>query len=298
LIQGIREEKGMTEDPEEINRFFDHATKENFDILLNFQGKGVSGIPFLKKIGATFIGGLGSDESESADSILHYYYYQPESIRFMEVATLIGASPVTLKPEIRIFEKDKKSVEQMLEKARVKKFAIFHPCGTDIRRMWSPENFSRLADKVSEKNITVIFTGTEGDKSFLKKIFSKMKSNVFDFSGKLSLGELSALFQESLFVVAIDTGPLHLAQASGANTVGLYWGPNIINWGPLTRRNHRPVINWELNCPHCGIKPMNPYPFEPVTTHCNHNHFFLDGISTSQVMKEIDYMIGNMIPHL
>jgi hypothetical protein len=40
--------------------------------------------------------------------------------------------------------------------------------------------------------------------------------------------------------------------AVGAATVGIYWGPNLINAGPATRARHRPALSWRSNCPVCG----------------------------------------------
>lgn len=293
ITKGLREEKDKTEDPLELENFFNTVSRENFDILLNFQGKGVTGIPFLKKLGAKWIAGLGSEDSDSADQILHYYYYQPESLRFMEMVSLIGADPVTLKPELKLLKRDLEEAENVINELSLKNFLVLHPSGTDKRRMWSPGNVAKLADTLSQKGYQVVFTGTKQDEDFLKQVFSLTHSDFVNLIDKFSLGGLAAFFNLSKLLIAIDTGPLHLAQAVGANTVGLYWGPNMINWAPLTRKNHRPVINWELRCPHCGVKPLDPFPFEPVISECRHDHFFLDGISITQVMREVEYLLNN-----
>src|SRR5215471_20674234 len=68
----------------------------------------------------------------------------------------------------------------------------------------------------------------------------------------LSVGGLAALYASCDVVVSNDTGPLHLARAVGARTVGIYWAGNLINSGPLERRRHRPVVSFTVHCPVCG----------------------------------------------
>jgi ADP-heptose:LPS heptosyltransferase len=63
---------------------------------------------------------------------------------------------------------------------------------------------------------------------------------------------LSGLLDRCALVVSNDSGPLHLAGATGTATVGIYWGPNFINAGPPNRARHRPALSWRSCCPVCG----------------------------------------------
>jgi hypothetical protein len=53
-------------------------------------------------------------------------------------------------------------------------------------------------------------------------------------------------------VVANDTEPLHLANAVGAATVGIYWCQHVVATAPLLRTRDQPLVAWRLNCPACG----------------------------------------------
>src|SRR5205807_1381925 len=68
----------------------------------------------------------------------------------------------------------------------------------------------------------------------------------------LPLGGFAALLARAAVVVSNDTGPVHLAEAVGAPTVGLYWVGNLINGAPVDRARHRPLISWTIHCPECG----------------------------------------------
>ena len=80
-----------------------------------------------------------------------------------------------------------------------------------------------------------------------------MSNEALNLCGRLSLGGLAGLLSRCGVVVSNDSGPLHLAGAVGAATVGIYWGPNLINAGPPTRTRHRPALSWRPDCPDCPV---------------------------------------------
>jgi ADP-heptose:LPS heptosyltransferase len=72
-----------------------------------------------------------------------------------------------------------------------------------------------------------------------------MAAPAADLAGKLTLGGLAGLLARCRVAIGNDSGPLHLAAAVGAPTVGVYWGQNLIHYGPLTRATHRPFVSWQ-----------------------------------------------------
>jgi ADP-heptose:LPS heptosyltransferase len=57
-----------------------------------------------------------------------------------------------------------------------------------------------------------------------------------DLSGELSIGGLHALFQRAALVVSNDSGPMHLAAAQGAPTLGLFGPETPVMYAPLGKR--------------------------------------------------------------
>lgn len=290
-IKGIREGGDEFISEEETNTFFSNTQKEAFDIAIHFQGQGFAANPFIKRLGAKVTAGHSAPDAEHLDYNLHYYYYQNEISRYLEVAALIGAKPVTLEPKIEILGEDKIELKQFLEAENILKgIVVIHSCGTDPRRMWEFERYSQVADQISQKGFQVIFTGSAKDMKDVENIISNTKHSAINACGKLSLGGLSALLNFSKLVISIDTGPLHLAQAVGSKSIGLYWAPNIINWGPITRKNHHPLISWTMQCPYCGITPNHPHPFLPENI-CDHPFSFIKDITVEQVIAAANILL-------
>jgi len=134
-------------------------------------------------------------------------------------------------------------------------YIVLHPFALDVRRSWPLEKFCELGDILFERGFKIIFSGSKQDKERIDSGIKQMSYPALNSSGQLSLSGLVGLMAKSELVVSSDTGPLHLARAIGAKTVGIYWAPNLINWGPLYRDRHRPVVSWEMECPLCGIIP-------------------------------------------
>ncbi|WP_081671043.1 glycosyltransferase family 9 protein [Sporocytophaga myxococcoides] len=286
VMNGLREEPGMTENSIEVESFFTSIKKENFDLVISFQGKGNAAIPFLKRLNSKYTIGLSCEDSDQPDCSLSFHYYQSELIRYLEVASLAGAPLYLSPPKINLFQRDYSEAKDFLNANNIKnRFIAIHTCGKDIRRMWTKEKFSDLSKLLVNSGFIVILTGSEEDKKYNDEIVNMSGIDIYNSSGKFSIGGLAALYNISSLVISIDTGALHVAIAAQAKTVGLYWAPNLINWAPLTREKHRPVIGWDIKCSVCGIAPVDPYPFEPHTEKCQHQQSFIESISVEEVYK-------------
>jgi ADP-heptose:LPS heptosyltransferase len=290
--KGVREELQEAENTATTEAFFKAAKQEQFDIAISLQGNGISANPFIKCLNAKLTVGLTSKNSETLDRCLNFYYYQSEVIRCLEVVKLIGAHTTTLEPEINVLKQDEQEIQGFMRSLDNKPFVVLQSCAVDMRRMWPLENYPLLADKLKQKNIEVVFTGSEEDKSAIEDIVTLMKEKAINVCGEFSLGGLTALLSKASLVIGADTGPLHLARAVNTPTVGIYWAPNLINWGPVTRSIHHPVVSWNMTCPFCGIIPNDPYPFEP-RINCDHAISFVRDITVQQVLDAAESFLGS-----
>lgn len=291
VLKGIHEVEGEIENQVAVELFFRKLQEEEFDIAIQFQGKGISANPFIKRLNAKLTVGMECPESESLDRSIPYYYYQSEPLRYLEIARLIGGKSVLPEPSIEFVKKDFQEVDQLIANKGVARYLVLHPFAMDIRRSWPLEKFAELAKLLYDQNFTIIFSGSKQDDRYISPLIQKLDIPAVNLCGKLSLGGLAALMLKSELVISSDTGPLHLARAAGAKTVGIYWAPNLINWGPLSRKNHRPVVSWEMKCPLCGIVPNDPFPFEPQGVTCSHNLSFVKNVKVEEVLKEAEVLL-------
>jgi ADP-heptose:LPS heptosyltransferase len=260
--------------------------KEQFDVVVNFQGKGKTANPFINQFKAGITVSFSGEDIESTDLSIRYEYLQSEVIRCFELTQEIGADFFLPDAKIWPLESDKKQASDIIRRAGSESFMIINPFSNDLRRTWPVENFIPVIRELTAAGMRIILTGSQEQRHELEQLNECCGGYCYNSAGQLHITALAALIQYASLLVGPDTGPLHMARAVGTPTVGIYWAPNLINWGPLTRNEHRPVISWNMACPLCGIIPVDPYPFLP-DDHCRHEVSFVRDISPARVTDEI-----------
>lgn len=272
---------------EEMDFFFGEMEAEQFDIALHFHAEDIFSNIFLNALGARVTVGHQKEGAPALSKTAPYFYYQNEVFRYLELVRMVGAMPHNIQPEIRVLEEEKKVALQTIEELSIcPPFIILHPGATDFRRQWALEKFAEVGRHFLEKGFSLFLSGSPDEEDVLIKLKSLLSSSKVHVKSDLSLGNWAALSQEAELLISNDTGPLHLARAAGCPTVGIFWGPNVLNWGPVYREKDGLAISWELHCPQCGVLPLDPYPFEPMTSFCAHEYSFVSSISVKQVIEE------------
>ena len=242
---------GVEEDEEELKRFFARMQEERFDIALQMHGGGGYSNSFLRRLEARVTAGAQAPGAPSLERTVPYVYFQSEIMRYLEIAGLVGALTASLEPHLWVMEEDLAEARSVVPEAEGPLVAL-HPGAGDARRRWPPEKFVAVGDALADAGASVAVIGVEEDRALISGIVDAMEHEALDLCGRLSLGGLAGLLSRCEVVVSNDSGPLHLAGAVGAATVGIYWGPNLINAGPPNRTRHRPALSWRSNCPVCG----------------------------------------------
>jgi len=239
------------EDPVALEQFFAAMRRERFDLALQIHGGGRYSNPFVQQLGARVTAGLRTPDANALDRWIPYVYAQPEILRYLETVALVGALPVTLEPRLVVTQADVAEAQQAFP-ASERPLVVLHPGASHPGRRWPVEHFAAVGDAMAAAGADVVVTGTAPERPLVDAVLGAMRHRAFDGCGRLSLGGLSGLLARCNVVIANDTGPLHLAAAVGAATVGIYWCRNVMSAAPLTRTRHRPLVSWRLTCPVCG----------------------------------------------
>lgn len=118
-------------------------------------------------------------------------------------------------------------------------------------KTWEQENWKELLIKLKDKNIYLI--GGSDDKHLCQEIKAGL-SNVISFAGELSLIESCYLISKADYIVAQDSGALHLA--SSVNTpVRAIFCSTISDFGffPLSDDSKIIETKEKLDCRPCGL---------------------------------------------
>lgn len=282
---------GVNEEKYDMNSndFFDQMQKEHFDIAIQLHGGGRYSNTFINRLGAKYTVGLRTEDAPKLDINISYQYYQSEVIRYLEVVNQIGCVIRSTDPVIEVTEEDRYESQKIVSQIKGN-YVVIHPGVTDIRRRWPVRKFAQVGKYLEDLGFRVIFTGTNQERYLVEEIFSLYPNHFISVVDQLSINGLTGLLSQAILVIANDTGPLHLADAIGTPTIGIYWCANVITGAPFTRKNHRLAISWLTNCPICHSNCAVGYPFERKDV-CPHETSFVDDVTISEVKTFINDLI-------
>ena len=287
-LPGVRD-PGPGEPPGDADRFLAALREERFDLALQLHGGGRHTNPLVAGLGARITAGLRAPDAAPLDRWIRYVYYQPEVFRYLEVVGLVGARPVGYHPVLELTDDDRKAAAAVIPDGD-RPLVVLHPGATDARRRWPAERFSAVGDALPAD---ILVTGTGPERELVERIVAGMRRPARALVDALPLGGFAALLSRAAVVIANDTGPVHLAEAVGAPTVGLYWVGNLINGAPADRARHRPMISWTIHCPECGEDcTRDLYPARSGGRGCSHSPSFVADIPVVEVVAAAQELLG------
>jgi ADP-heptose:LPS heptosyltransferase len=266
-----------------------------YDIAVQVHGGGRTSTPLLRRLEPSLLVGLQAHDAPPCDRTLRYVYYQHEVVRQLEVVGLLGATwPPT--PTLTALASDVEAADAALADAGVPvgvPLAVLHPGATDARRRWGPDRFGAVGRHLHRRGCAVVVTGVPAEAAVTRAVVAAASGTAVDLTGAVSLAALVGVLRRAAIVVSNDTGPLHLADALGRPTVGIYWCGNLINGGPLLRALHRPMVSWTICCPQCGADCTRDH--DPTRRGggpvCAHRASLVDAVTVADVLAAVDDLL-------
>ncbi|HSU44771.1 MAG TPA: glycosyltransferase family 9 protein [Casimicrobiaceae bacterium] len=273
--RGVGAPQDAAEDGRALDAFLRAMRAERFDIALQLHGGGRYSNPFVARLGARVTAGFRAHDAAALDRTIPYVYHQNERLRQLEAVALVGAPIASLRPHLAVTASDIAEADALVART-ASPLVVLHPGCTDPRRRWPAEQFGELADALCAAGATVAINGTADEAPVVHALRAAMTRVAIDLCGRLSLGGLAALMSRAALVVSNDSGPLYLAEAVGAATVGIYWLTNLAISGPLFVAHHRYALSMRTDCPRCGTRNLG--------TRCIHDDSFVADVPLDAVL--------------
>jgi ADP-heptose:LPS heptosyltransferase len=275
VARGVGAPPDAAEDEQALAAFFAAMRHARFDVALQLHGGGRYSNPFVAKLGARLTAGMRALDAVPLDRTMPYVYRQNERMRLLEAVALVGAMPVTLAPHLSVTPRDLEEADAVVPPSPAP-LVVLQPGSTDPRRRWPAAHFATLGDRVVEAGAIVAINGTASEAPLVHAVRNAMRHEAIDLAGRLSLGGLAGLMSRARVVVSNDTGPLFLAEAVGAATVGIFWLMNLAMDGSLFRTRHRYALATRVACPECG-RPQ-------IDARCEHDPSFVADVTVDEVL--------------
>ncbi len=269
-----------------LPRLIKRLRKTKYDVLLELQGNlrgallaGLSGTPLRLGFEA------GSSRLEWPSIIFTNVKVSEGDVshvieKNLNFAERLGAKDRKVSFHIAVGKEERGYISSFLKREGIeeKKIVVLHPGADSFTRRWPGERYAELADeiKIRFKDTAVILTSGPGERSLVKAIVCRSRSNPLVFP-PVTLGRLIALLDRCRTMVASNTGPLHIAAALGKRVVGLYGPIDPKRNGPYGEKNF--VVRKELTCQPCWKKQCE-------SLSC------MRGITVSEVLEKVATLLS------
>jgi ADP-heptose:LPS heptosyltransferase len=274
---GVRDDRPPSP-PGAVESFFARMRAERFDLAVQLQGGGRHSNPFVRRLGARVTAGSRAPDAPPLDRTVPYTGHQHEIHRFLEVAAVVGAAPVTLEPRLAVTDADRAEAAAVL--AGDRPLVVLHPGANDPRRRWPVERLAVVGSELARKGARLAVVGTAAEQPLVDRLLDGLDGDAADLAGQLGLGGLAGLLEQATLLVGNDSGPRHLAAAVGTATVAIHWGVSLGTYGPLYRARHRTPTSWRLHCPVCGANGLRE------DCRPSHQASFVADVTVEEVLAE------------
>jgi heptosyltransferase III len=127
---------------------------------------------------------------------------------------------------------------------------LIHPGSKGSAREWKLQNFAHLIEILPADKFKLFITGTAEESTKMEKDIFERFPHVINTCGRFSLDELISFINAADGIVAMSTGPLHIAAALGRKAVGIF--PPIRpmhpgRWAPVGKNAFALVTNRECS---------------------------------------------------
>jgi lipopolysaccharide heptosyltransferase II len=132
-------------------------------------------------------------------------------------------------------------------------FAAFFLGSRWPSRFWFPEATAAVARSlIHDYGMGIVLLGGQGEASFAQEVVSAVGAEVTNLTGKTSLRDLVGIFADARFALGPDSGPMHIAAATGIPVVSLWGATSPIRSAPWGSGGF--VIQGTAACSPCYVR--------------------------------------------
>jgi heptosyltransferase II len=250
-------------------KFFSELRSKNFDTAIALQNSSLCNFLAFAS-GAKIRVGRRSEPKRFGHTLTHWISQadpkgtKHEIDRNFDLVKLINVENGTRDLILKLSEEEKVFADDFLQKGvfntplqekgiydhQIVHLVGIHPGGSSVDKLWLPENFAEIADRLIDKFKAkiMLFYGHNED-HLAKIILSKMKNKPILVSG-VSLRQLCALIQRCSLFICNDSGPMHIASAFKIPTIAIFGSTDYVRWGP--QHEKASVVRKEMDCFPCS----------------------------------------------
>lgn len=158
---------------------------------------------------------------------------------------------------IDVYDKEQIEISNILRQCGIvegQPYFCIHPGSGTWAKRWENKHWSEVADTLIEQiDAAVVFTGGDSERAMVANIQNSMKHKSCTTAGELNIQQLAALYSKANVVLGPDSGPLHLAAATGSPTVALFGPADPLEFAPWGPKDLHIVLTSTIACRPCRV---------------------------------------------
>lgn len=208
--------------------FLRNIRQQHFDLVLDLQRHLKSGLVSFWSGAPTRVGFHRSNTKEgnwlfntqAINAIPDFSLKLGQYLKFSEALGLPDDGVVF---NLRLRPEEEQRVETMLSETP-RPFAAFFLGSRWPSRFWFPQETAEVAQVLQQEyGMGVVLVGGQNEVTFAQQVSIATDGKVTNLSGKTTLRDLIGIFSRARLAMGPDSGPMHIAAATGTPVISL-WG--------------------------------------------------------------------------
>jgi heptosyltransferase-2 len=162
------------------------------------------------------------------------------------------------------------------------RLVVINPASSDRSKMWPPDRYAAVADRLAEKGYRIIILGGPGDNKITDEVFKNMRQPAINMVGNNNISQAASLLRRCQVFISTDTGPMHLASSIGIPIVAIFGrkdrGLSPVRWGPMSKKSC--VLQKDVGCEKC------------LAHNCKKEFLCLQAVTVDEVMQAAESLLS------
>lgn len=257
--------------------FLRYVRHQHFDLVLDLQRHLKSGIVSLCSGAPTRLGfhryntkeGNWLFNTQTIDAIPDFSLKLGQYLQFAEA---LGLPNDGISFDLRLRPEEEHRVDTLLGDTP-RPFAAFFLGSRWPSRFWFPQATAEVAQALQrEYGMGVVLVGGQGEVAFARQVCAATRGKLTNLSGNTTLRDLIGIFSRARLTMGPDSGPMHLAAATGVPVISLWGATSPLRSAPWGSEAF--VLQGPAACSPC------------YTRHCPIGRACMQRITPDQVMQK------------